>query len=93
MTKSIDKLAEEKLNLDDPIVVLFRKLMLEKNAKAENSDLYCPKCKTNLPYNMMTVATVPDGVDANFNPVHKPAYFCTLCQEYFEKKWNGIESI
>jgi len=77
---------ENGINLYHPVVVLFRKLMLERNAKAENSDLYCPKCKTNLPYNHMTVASVPDGVDANFNPMKKITYFCTLCQEYFDKK-------
>ncbi len=77
---------ENALNLDHPLVVLFRKHNLEEAAKSENSDLYCPKCKTNLPYNHMTVASVPDGVDANLNPIGKRAYFCTLCQEYFEKK-------
>ena len=89
MAKSIDDIpmeTEDGINLDHPFVVLFRKLMLERNAKADNSDLYCPKCGTNLPHNRMTVASVPDGVDADFSPVHRPAYFCTLCQEYFDKK-------
>ena len=89
MAQSIDDIpmeTEDGINLDHPVVVLFRKLMLERNAKVEKSDLYCPTCETNLPYNHMTVASVPDGVDANFNPVHRTAYFCTLCQEYFDKK-------
>lgn len=77
---------EDGINLDHPLVVLFRIAMLEKQARAEKSDLYCPKCKTNLPYNPMTVASLPDGVDASLNPVHNPAYFCTLCQSYFDKK-------
>ena len=88
MTQSIDDIpmeTEDGINLDHPIVIFFRKHMLERNAKAEKSDLYCPTCKTNLPYNHMTVASVPDGVDANLNPVHRTAYFCTLCQEYFNK--------
>ena len=77
---------EEGINLDDPFVKLFRKVMLEHAAKNEKSDLYCPQCKTNLPYTNMTVATVHDGFDANFNPVGKTKYFCTLCEIYFDKE-------
>ncbi|HLC81006.1 MAG TPA: hypothetical protein VJG31_04510 [Candidatus Nanoarchaeia archaeon] len=76
---------EDGINLYHPVVVLFRKLMLERNAKAEKSDLYCPTCKTNLPYNHLAVAPVPDDIDANLYSVHRTAYFCTLCQEYFDK--------
>lgn len=76
---------ENGLNLEHPLVLLFRKLELERIAKEQKSDLYCPKCGTNLPYNQMTVARIPDGTDANYNPVYKQGYFCTLCQEYFTK--------
>jgi hypothetical protein len=87
MPNSIDDIplqTEDGLNLDHPDVVLFRRLMLERNAKVQNSDLYHAKCDTHLPYNHMTVASVPDGVDANFNPVQKQMYFCPICQEYFD---------
>jgi len=77
---------DDGINLDHPVVVLFRKLMLERQAKSQNSDLHCPKCSTNLPYNNMTVASVQDGVDANYNRVYRDTYFCTLCQEYFDKE-------
>ena len=89
MTRSIDGMpmeTEDGINLDHPFVLLFRRIMLERTAKAEKSDLYCPTCKTNLPYTHMTVNSVPDGPDANFNPMYKTAYFCTLCQEYFNKR-------
>lgn len=66
---------EDGLNLDHPVVVLFRKIMLERTAQAEKSELYCPTCKTHLPYNHMTVAPVSDGVDAKFNPVYRTTYF------------------
>lgn len=69
--------------LDDPWVIIFRRVMLETIARTENSELHCPKCGTNLPYNQMTVAQIPDGVDANLNPVYKDGNFCTLCEEYF----------
>jgi hypothetical protein len=88
MAKSIDSIpmeTEDGIDLDDPFVILFRAVNLERNAKAAGSDLHCPTCKTNLPYNHMTVAQVSDGTDANFNPVHKTSYFCPLCQEYFDK--------
>jgi len=77
---------ENGINLEHPVVKLFRKVMLESAAKEQGSDLYCPKCKTNLPYSEMTVAKEFDGVDANFSPVYKLTYFCTLCQEYFDKE-------
>ena len=89
MTAGIDDIpleTEEGINLDDPMVVFLRRFMLERNARAEKSDLYCPKCNTNLPYNSMSIAPRRDGTDANFNPVYRTAYFCTLCQEYFDKK-------
>ena len=88
MGKSLDVISletEDGINLEHPDVKLFRKVMLEQSAGMERSDLFCPKCNTNLPYNQMTVAAIPAGVDANYNPLHRTAYFCTLCQEYFDK--------
>ena len=77
---------DDSVDLDDPIVKLFRKVMLESIAREEKSDLYCSHCGTNLPYNRITVGYVANGVDANFNPVKKLEYFCTLCQKPFDKK-------
>jgi hypothetical protein len=89
MAQSIDNIpmeTEDGLNPNNHVVFLFRRIMLETIAKAENSDLFCPYCKTNLPYNRMTVAYVPDGVDASLSPVYTTAYFCTLCQKIFNKE-------
>jgi len=74
---------EDGINLNHPLVKLFRKFHLEKAAKEQGSDLYCPYCGTNLPYFHMTVGQEPAGVDANFNPLKRIVYFCTLCQKDF----------
>lgn len=86
MTANLETKVETKgLNLEDPVVKLFRKLELNRLALVTGSDLYHKKCDTRLPYNSITVGQVNDGVDANLNTVVKLAYFCPLCQEYFDK--------
>ena len=86
MTDNLEaKVKIEGLDLDDPIVKLFRKLELNRIALVTGSDLYHAKCDTRLPYNEITVGLVRNGVDANYNHLAKLDYFCPLCQESFEK--------
>ncbi len=66
---------DDGINLSHPVVKLFRKLMLQEEAKKQNSDIYCPNCKTNLPHRPPFVAWD--------NEKAKPSYFCTLCQKEF----------
>ncbi len=73
------------INLDDSVVKLFRKIMLESAAEEQKSDLYCPECHTNLPYTPMTVGQEPDGFDANYNLTKKIVYRCTLCEIDFHQ--------
>jgi len=61
--------------------LLFRRTMLESIAKKQDSKLYCPHCKTNLPITMMTVDY--GGSDDPSAKIQKENYFCTICEEYF----------
>lgn len=83
---SVDEIpleTENGINLDHPVVILFRKMMLEQAAKEQDSDLFCKKCNTHLPYSPITSARIPDGVDADYRPVFKRGHYCPLCEEYF----------
>jgi len=79
---------DKAIDLDDPLVILFRKVMLEQIAKEQKSDLYCSHCSTNLPYTHMTIGPViEEAVDGNGNPIKISFdYFCTLCQKGFYNK-------
>jgi len=74
LEKNIPFETENGINLGHPDVMFFRKLILERVAQKQNSDIWCPECKTNLPYNQITVAACPSGIK----------YFCPLCQDYFK---------
>ena len=63
---------ENGLNQNHPLVYEFRKISLEEAAKQQESDLFCPYCKTNLPYTPFTQG--------------EKDYFCTLCQQNFYNK-------
>jgi hypothetical protein len=70
------------INLDDPLVMIFRMMMLEKEAKMHGSDLYCPKCKTNLPQRHPFIGF--EGTDDwTSKPEESKTYYCGLCDEYF----------
>ncbi|MFH1683087.1 MAG: hypothetical protein ABIA37_04790 [Candidatus Woesearchaeota archaeon] len=66
---------EEQLELDDPITKLFRRIILEGEAQAEESDLYCPSCTTHLPKRSPFF-----GWDEEKG---QPSHYCTLCEKYF----------
>jgi len=82
----IEDTMKETLDLDAPMVKLFRKIHLEAAAHEQKSDLYCPKCSVHLPYSIMTIVQVPAGKDSNLQDTYTLGYFCTLCQEEFDKK-------
>jgi hypothetical protein len=69
------------IDLDDPIVMIFRRMMLEKEAKMRGSNLYCPKCKTHLPERHPFIG-FEGSDDLNFRKEEK-TYYCGLCDEYF----------
>lgn len=78
-----DKIGKQEAGLD-PLINFFRRLELEKLAKEQNSDLYCPYCRTNLPYNKMTVGQECSGeFDADGRPLIQTIYFCTICEKNF----------
>ena len=96
MADSIDdKLETENgINLDNPIVRLFRRKQLEAAATEQGSDLYCPECEVNLPITPMTVNKEQDGTDANMNPSYKTSYYCTICEKHFyekDRRQNGTQ--
>ncbi|MFH1248722.1 MAG: hypothetical protein V1660_01060 [archaeon] len=71
----------EGINIDDPLVMIFRMMMLEKEAKNERSDLYCPKCNTNLPKRPPFLDF--SGTDCYIIAQENRNYYCGLCDEYF----------
>lgn len=84
-TEKIPLETENGLNLDHPLVFLFRRLMLEQNAEIEKSNLYCPSCKAHLPYNSMTAGQSVDFEDigADGRPAVNLTYYCPLCEKSF----------
>ncbi len=62
---------ENGIDLDDPIVVLFRRLCLEKLAKEQGENARCPKCNMLLPSTTMTWTKNAKG---------ELKRFCTICE-------------
>jgi len=76
---------EYRVQMTDPVLLYFRKLSLEAQARKQNSDLYCPSCQTHLPYSHLTVADEYTlRLQADGRPETKLAYYCTLCERSFE---------
>ncbi len=61
--------------LEGRILNIFRRVTLEKQAGAEESDVYCPKCSLNLPKRYPFF-----GWDEEKG---KPSYYCPLCDYEF----------
>ncbi|MEK6864823.1 MAG: hypothetical protein AABX27_05995 [Nanoarchaeota archaeon] len=76
------------IDLDNPLVIAFRKANLETLAKEQKSNLYCPYCEIHLPYTMETLGgQAPTGKrDAYGQQVFRSALYCPLCERYFDKE-------
>ena len=81
--KGLEEFVEGESDLKHPVVRSLRSSILERNACKQDSDLYCPYCKINLPYNELTV--LPAISNEIMDKEWKQKYFCTLCDEDFYK--------
>jgi len=82
-------LEEDGIDLDDPLMVAFRKAHLESAAKEQGSKDKCPRCSTLLPYSRMHdvgSARVKGGAWRDLK-------FCSICQIYFDPETNEIHEI
>lgn len=73
------------IDLDNPLVVAFRKANLETLAKNQNTNLYCPYCEIHLPHTMQTLGgQAPTGEkDCYGQQIFRNALYCPLCERYF----------
>ncbi|MDD4877962.1 MAG: hypothetical protein PHO02_02910 [Candidatus Nanoarchaeia archaeon] len=76
------------IDLDNPLVIAFRRANLETLAKEQNTNLYCPYCEAHLPHTMATLGgQVPTGKrDAYGQKEYRSALYCPLCERYFDKE-------
>jgi hypothetical protein len=79
---------DRSIDLDNPLVIAFRKANLETLAKEQKSNLYCPFCEIHLPYTMETLGgQAPTGKkDAYGQQIFRSALYCPLCERYFDKE-------
>jgi len=79
---------DDRLDLDSPTLRFIRRLNLELIAQEQDSDLYCPNCRLNLPYTEMTLAKSVNWDDIGFDgcPAVTISYYCPLCDLFFEQK-------
>lgn len=68
------------INLDHPLVVLFRQKMLESVAQEQGSTFRCPECKTLLPYGPMHVWQGYNPSDGR----NREGRRCTICEIAFD---------
>ncbi|MFH1065634.1 MAG: hypothetical protein V1734_03980 [Nanoarchaeota archaeon] len=83
---------EGSIDLDNPMVIAFRKANLETLAKEQKSNLYCPFCEIHLPYTMETLGgQAPTGKrDTYGQREFRSALYCPLCERYFDKEHEQL---